>query len=135
MSVNSYRISDSQTEKQELFDRVCRHLAAQKCQSIREIDGCCLYRGDKGRMCAIGCLIKDEDFEPVMNHLSVDHLGCGQTILEKVSTNRDVWPLLSGLQQAHDQNCDLQGLLDDLTAVARAENLNAESVAEITEWR
>jgi hypothetical protein len=43
---------------QEIFDKVSAHLLTQNAKSMD--DGICSYRGQNGRMCAAGRLIKDE---------------------------------------------------------------------------
>jgi hypothetical protein len=49
-------------DKQQTFDRVLAHLRAQ---GVPASDGgkCC-YRTEDGRMCAVGCLIPDEEYDP-----------------------------------------------------------------------
>jgi hypothetical protein len=53
---------------QEMFDRVVTHLLTQNARSSHflKTGEQCLYRGPEGRMCAIGCLIPDEIYNPEM---------------------------------------------------------------------
>ena len=47
---------------QELFDKIATHLLTQGARSENSL-GKCLYRGEFGRKCAVGCLISDEEYE------------------------------------------------------------------------
>lgn len=49
--------------RQEIFDKVARHLLTQNEKSIADVlvgEGGCAYRGANGLKCAIGCLIPDK---------------------------------------------------------------------------
>lgn len=46
---------------QEIFDKILNHLRKQGKASISD-GGKCMYRGDNGNSCAVGCLISDEDY-------------------------------------------------------------------------
>lgn len=48
--------------KQELFDRISKHLLNQNERSIEHISGACRYRGDNGLKCAVGAIIPDEKY-------------------------------------------------------------------------
>lgn len=48
--------------KQELFDRISKHLLNQNERSIEHISGVCRYRGDNGLKCAVGAIIPDEKY-------------------------------------------------------------------------
>lgn len=50
--------------RQEVFEKVARHLLKQGRKSVHAKDGVCQLRGDGGRACAIGCLIADEHYDP-----------------------------------------------------------------------
>lgn len=59
---------------QQIFDRVATHLLRQGVQSrapSREAGYVCMYRGDNGTSCAVGCLIKDEGYNPQMEGVVV----------------------------------------------------------------
>jgi len=89
---------------QEIFDTVAKHLFTQGCRSIEvddDGDELCLYRGPKGRMCAIGVLIPDELYQESMEHQSSNNL------LETPRYGLPAWmtdnkQLLGSLQQVHD---------------------------------
>lgn len=46
--------------KQELFDRISKHLLKQNERSAEHIGGACRYRGDNGLKCAVGAIIPDK---------------------------------------------------------------------------
>ena len=60
------------TTLQGIFDRVSVHLLRQGKRSHSGI--ICLYRGDDGCMCAIGCLIPDAVYDTAMEDRCADHL-------------------------------------------------------------
>ena len=48
---------------QEAFDKMVRHLQSQNWkQATKDEFGGCAYRGDNGKMCAVGCLIPDSEY-------------------------------------------------------------------------
>lgn len=65
---------------QQVFDKVAKHLLTQNARSVRKTpdeDYCdagedqCAYRGDDGKMCAVGCLISDEEYTPYFEGMFV----------------------------------------------------------------
>lgn len=50
-------------ELQALLDRMIDHLATQKARAVDPISGVCRYRTRDGLMCAVGCLIDDDDYD------------------------------------------------------------------------
>jgi hypothetical protein len=51
--------------KQQLFDKMAAHLLQQGSRALTiDCNGAqkCVYRGDGGKMCAVGCLISDEAY-------------------------------------------------------------------------
>jgi hypothetical protein len=86
---------------QEVFETVARHLLTQGRQSINA-KGHCAYRGAEGRMCAVGCLITDDEYAPVMdegNDGSVLGLQYKRLLPERLVGHVD---LLTDLQRLHD---------------------------------
>lgn len=86
----------------EIFEKVKTHLLSQKLRSTNAA-GVCMYRGDGGRMCAAGCLIKDEFYKPELENISASsaiiHFAITQSIGD-YSTTADA--LVSALQGMHD---------------------------------
>jgi hypothetical protein len=98
---------------QEVFDKSAKHLLTQGVKSVRtytEQDpyssemyaaSKCMYRGQNGAQCALGCLITDEQYSPKMEDLNP------QTLLKKfvLPQFNDVSVyLLADLQCIHDNN-------------------------------
>ena len=54
---------------QDVFDRVATHLLTQKRRSTNQ--SIPLYRDDRGNKCAIGCLIDDEHYNPILEGSSI----------------------------------------------------------------
>lgn len=83
---------------QEIFDKVAKHLITQSAKSINHPDWFCRYRADNGLKCAVGCLIKDEDYRSDIEGQSICQIS-------KVFTNIDIdesIELLRSLQHCHD---------------------------------
>ena len=118
---------------QEMFDFVCRRLAAQKERSMAVGgDRKCLYRGPNGLRCAIGHCMTDDEYRA-----SWDRRGTSSSMVkEHVSLLRDMDPIfLSGLQFAHDASDTSERLRKELTAIAGEFKLNDDVVEDIKEWR
>lgn len=79
--------------EQEIFDKVIKHLYTQKVQAIR--DGDCAYRGENGTMCAVGCLLTDEEYDEEMETMAVDSINLPERLERHVE-------LLGCLQTIHD---------------------------------
>ena len=56
--------------EQEIFDTVLTHLREQG-EAATTDDGSCRYRGADGTACAVGCLIPDELYDPLIEGLTV----------------------------------------------------------------
>ena len=105
--------------QQEIFDTVLAHLRKQGRASVNNVDymELCLYRGPGGTACAVGCLIPDELYDPLIENASSiqimgGHMPYGREcdapkllpIMARISKHLGVenGPLLSELQTAHD---------------------------------
>ena len=91
---------------QEIFDKVAVHLLTQ--QERSETCGGCAYRGERGLMCAVGCLIPDELYDSSMESLCattilVDFPEFGKYIRGN-TPHPDMPYLLSRLQNIHDHD-------------------------------
>ena len=56
---------------QEVFNKVAEHLLTQKTAAIDTDSGYCAYRAPDGKMCAVGCLISDEEYKPEFERDSI----------------------------------------------------------------
>ncbi len=94
---------------QEIFDKVATHLLSQNVKSQDAMR--CVYRGPFGRKCAVGVLIPDELYQPIMEGRQVqdfsDAFGaCGTKALRAALDVVGILPtemqLLQALQNTHD---------------------------------
>ena len=90
-------------DKQEVFNKVAKHLLKQNEKSLDRTGGTCLYRGPDGKSCAVGCLIADEHYPP-----GIEGRGALETaVLEALGRSGVVVSdgeadLLTDLQDMHD---------------------------------
>ncbi len=100
--------------KQEIFDKVAKHLLNQNKKSmLYRSDGTenyCLYRSPEGLSCAVGCLIPDEYYEPFIENRSVDDNDVIKILIKSNVIKRldyeydEIFPLLQTLQTIHDDH-------------------------------
>ena len=83
--------------KQEMFDTALEGLRKQGEPSMNTYGGC-LFRGPFNNKCAVGMLILDEEYNPDMEHYSLDK------VVKKCSTlsMEDVEFLLDMQREMHD---------------------------------
>lgn len=63
---------------QEIFDQVAKHLLTQNAPAAyfnQDGDRNCLYRTFDGGKCAVGCLIADDEYSPVIENLGMRGLA------------------------------------------------------------
>lgn len=87
---------------QRIFDKVCAHLMKQRRRSLNS--GACMYRGDSGLRCAIGCLIKDKAYRPYLEGRPAHGVDVNWALHESgypVSNADD--DFLRRLQMVHDE--------------------------------
>lgn len=89
--------------KQQIFEKVCRHLARQAAPSVRhkpdDPEPDCLYRGPKGLRCAVGCLIPDNLYRPTMEGYNVSDLAKFHPELPHLRRHTNI---LTKMQYIHD---------------------------------
>ncbi len=94
--------------KQEIFTRVYQGLMEQGTGSyLVEPYFSCRYRGPNGTKCAVGLLIKDEDYSPNLEQLNA-HNPAILEVIKVDSKDTDMVNFLLDLQQAHDAACRAQ---------------------------
>ena len=86
---------------QEVFDKVLSFLRNQK--YISTLSGQCRYRGRDGRMCAVGCLIPDNLYDPEMESMPASTVLAMSPELQNLFDGVDE-RMLMDLQSAHDGN-------------------------------
>lgn len=102
--------------EQEIFDSVLAHLRRQG-QASLSAGGKCQYRGPDGTSCAVGCLITDELYDPLIENASAiqimeGHVPHGRErdgpkllpIMARIAKHlgAEHLQLLQELQDAHD---------------------------------
>ena len=110
--------------EQEIFDTVLEHLRKQG-KAALSAEGDCTYRGPDGTACAVGCLIPDELYDPLIENVSLPQIfkDCPpygwegvwpklRPIMARISDHLGVEnePLLDALQRAHDSQLAGNGL-------------------------
>lgn len=99
-------------DKQTIFTKVATHLLTQNKQALRTVSmgTTCAYRGNDGTSCAIGCLIPDDKYDPLMEGSSIDRnprvLGVlsdiGIDTADQALNTYSTYALLDSLQSIHD---------------------------------
>jgi hypothetical protein len=111
---------------QEIFDKVVEHLAKQGRHSLSRNKLHCLYRGPDGLMCAVGCLIPDEMYDPTIESQTISDIILApsslRTHLPSYFNGNII--LLGDLQIAHDRSKDLESLLTLLIDISIRHKLN-----------
>lgn len=67
-------MTDLKTQMQSDLNKMYDHLIEQGRASTRKRTGCA-YRGDDNTMCAVGCLISDEAYNPEMENLRAQQVA------------------------------------------------------------
>ena len=122
---------------QELFDTAVAGLASQGFERSmapgkveedypEEIpEAVCMYRGEKGRRCAIGWLIPDESYDPGFEGQAVRQLVArGHLLTDDGIVGENAWPSpLADLQTCHDHSASSVGVRMSLANFARRHHL------------
>ena len=91
---------------QQIYDQVATHLLKQNSTCMRtDLDGgICAYRGEEGKMCAVGCLIKDEFYDVSLENHSIDNFNVVNAVKLSLDSNLSIVSLylLERLQTLHD---------------------------------
>ena len=111
-----------QCDPQEVFNYITGFLLKQGKKSLKAQGGC-MYRGMAGCMCAIGCIIPDDMYDPAIESTTLNSaLG---TRLRQIINNlghKYNERLLDGLQGVHD--CSrVEYWKEELQEVAEKHNL------------
>ena len=121
---------------QHVFDAVATHLLNQPGPAMSST-GACRYRASDGRMCAIGCLIPDDRYDPGIEGYAVsDAHEPWEALPSNVREIEGVRSLLSDLQRTHDNLHNFthediwnrQLLIADLANVANARRLSLDAL-------
>lgn len=133
----SYSVTVSTNE--EAFRAIVHHLVRMDKQSTRRSPDTGApypaYRGSGGRMCAIGCIITDEAYDPDMDTM-IDSTGVDDLVLEgllKLPPEIDQF-MLESLQALHDEKANWASdgftALHSLRDVAKQWGIDPDIVSE-----
>lgn len=103
---------------QEVFDIVAKHLLTQNAKSSQS-DKICQYRSSDGKVCAAGCLIPDEHYNPRIENCDWNEL-VDQYYFPKNHRN-----LIYDLQGIHD-GCPVSFWKEKLKNLADDYKLNSD---------
>ena len=116
--------------RQAIYDRVKKH-AIKQGDIAYDCDGdACYYRTLTGCKCAIGCLIDDEHYTPLLEGLSVnDNLVIKALVASGIISLKEGDDLLflESIQSSHDIAMNHEEWLQNLSRVAREYELSAIS--------
>lgn len=117
---------------QEIFDKVLTHLRTQGTAAVTGFE--CTYRAQKDdgvHMCAVGCLIKDEFYDPVFEGEGATDPRVATAVSMSLgiqgSLDKTTMNLLHDLQGAHDLELDNFGLPSwerQMQSIAKGYELN-----------
>lgn len=117
---------------QEIFDKVLTHLRVQGRASVEEGVGC-MYRGPGGTSCAVGCLIPNYLYDPVIEGLSADCSRTSKALGVSIASRDKFLAIMDGLGFNDNQRSFLQRLqgAHDLKLAERGIEAWEEKMAEI----
>jgi hypothetical protein len=123
--------------KQEIFDKVFIHLMTQNDKSwTNDVKWMCGYRGTEGKMCAVGCLIKDEFYSESIEgcEVCVDRVMDALNLSGIDTTDDEILEMLQALQQVHD-SAPVKTWATEICRVALTSNvgISADCVKYIVE--
>lgn len=125
-------------DEKQIMRKVMKHFAKQKHRAMAqasapfEDSAVCRYRTEDGEMCAIGCLIPDDQYYPEIEGKSVD------TSLIFSFPNATMI-VVASLQECHDNSENIDDLRDRLMYINNSFEVLPESsfvklLENITEW-
>jgi hypothetical protein len=121
--------------RQEMFDKVVDHLAAQKRPSVdNKLE--CRYRDPEGRKCAFGIFIPDELYDPGMESIRAQSLISGSCGTGEVACETGVYWIPAELKKHLSQFAGDQSFLQTLQGVHdSAHNINPDQPElMVKEW-
>lgn len=80
---------------QEAFDKMVSHLRKQGCRATGSNttgSNVCLLHAENGLMCAVGCLISKDDYDPIMEYQPLSDLFSEVDVLKSLNFDM-VWEM------------------------------------------
>jgi hypothetical protein len=62
----------TKAQRQKIHNKIKKHLLTQKAKSTEADSHRCMYRGANGKKCAIGGLIPDKTYDPIIEGCGID---------------------------------------------------------------
>ena len=88
---------------QEIFDQVVAHLRQQGVAAYDQDKASCMYRMPDGKKCAVGCLLLDSEYDPLMEvDFNVEAIFHSYPSIKERLGYKNL-SLLGDLQKVHDQ--------------------------------
>ena len=84
---------------QHVYDTMVNHLRKQQARAVNE-KGNCRYRTENGNMCAVGCLIADDEYDAGLERLSLENTI--HFLMDGKAQPSRLKPLLWHIRQIHD---------------------------------
>lgn len=87
----------------QAYQHIRKHLLTQGRRSVNGPEGVCMYRSPEGMSCAVGCLIDDEHYDPVLELMNAKNPAVLE-VLEKSGwpIHGEAFQLYMRLQSIHD---------------------------------
>lgn len=103
--------------RQETFDKIVTHLLMQGKPATKTRENgsvSCVYRGDDGTMCAVGCLIPVEKYSPKLEGRSIGRFTNDELSLIGFDPSDDLMlSLLRDCQRVHDNTHTTQNTFNE----------------------
>jgi hypothetical protein len=104
-------------DRSDVFNHVVEHLRKQGTKSLHPDGGICAYRGRDENMCAVGCLIADDEYDPAWEGKAIFTIIIENLLppdlKERVEPNMK---MLTDLQSLHDNYLEYEnGAFTDIT--------------------
>lgn len=111
----------AEATEQQVFDQVVSQMIKQGRKSIHE-NGLCKYRGPEGLMCAAGCLMSDDEYNPNFDKGA----GNWDHLIGKGLVPHHHGALIRTLQVCHDFSDDIEGVLHRMRRLGEGKRFNLE---------
>lgn len=121
----------------EISETIRDHLIKQNAQAKNEGD--CQYMAADGKMCAVGCLLKPEHYNPEFEGCGIDHVGLAHAVSDSLGVELS----LMGDDPLHELLSEWQGYHDweyaeHLNGAANSQSpaeIHDKLIGELSEWR
>jgi hypothetical protein len=126
--------------KKEVYDLVVEHLLTQKERCVSDYDESeCLYRNESGLKCAVGALIPDNIYRPIIEHGDLRSSNDGpdendaalQMTLICQGVTEKHFPMLNALQDLHDKHMP-EDWIEELKPIRKRFNVKKHELEKTT---